>query len=198
MPTIDLYASDDVGTIDDGQFDVVTTDYAEVLVQLLPEGFAWNWKPNGFFDRMRYALAREFSRAERRARELLAEMNPRTADEMIGDWEAMLNITHSSTNLEARRVAVQAKFTARVGATGQAFILNLAGNLGYPNAEIRRYNDPFLCISECTHSLYGSEGGWIFAWTLIANDSTDNDVLLEELIAEYARRHEIANVEFPE
>lgn len=198
MPILDFYANDDTASIDDGQFDVVTEEYANVMVQLLPEGFAWNWKPNGIFDRLRRGLSREFSRVERRARELLLEINPRTADELIGEWEAMLDISNLSTDLDERRAAVHAKFTARVGATGELFILNLAGRLGYPDAEITHYNDPFVCISECTHSLYGSEGGWAFAWTLVTNGSTVNDVLLEELIANYARRHEIVNVQFPE
>lgn len=203
MPDVDIYALDESATIDDGFFDVVHKDYFQVLRQLLPQGFAWNIKPGGVMERLLCALGYEPARVERRAAELIEEADPRTTEELLPDWERIAGLpgacnTNPPTTLEGRRAALVAKLTERV-AESRTFFLALAAELGYPLAEIRHEHQPFQCgISRCGDPLQGWHGQWTYAWTLIANATTENDDTLRCLVLEYAQAHTTVLFEFPE
>lgn len=202
MPDVDMFASDDAATIDDGLFDVTTEDYAFSIEQLLPQGLAWNFKPGGVAKQLFRALGLEFSRIERRVRELIEEADPRTTQELLADWERVAGLPaiceggDAPTTIEGRQAALHTKLTARPSGNAP-FFLGIAESLGYPDAEIRYEGDPFLCTDPCTDGLYGHEGGWLYFWTLVANASGDNDATLQCLVRDYAQAHEITAVEFP-
>lgn len=201
MPDVTIYALDESATIDEGFFDIAADDYVATVVQLLPEGKWWNWKPGGVFERLIGAVSYEAARIERRVRDLIEETDPRTADEMLVDWERNYNIQgqceeDQPTTLEGRRLRLHGKVSAKIGETGEAFFLAMAARLGYPDAEIVRSADPFLCTSECTHALYGFEGGWLFHWTLVANDTTENDGVLQCLVLQHKKQRDYVSFDF--
>jgi uncharacterized protein YmfQ (DUF2313 family) len=202
MPAVELYATDEAASSDDGSFDIVTEDYAIVIPQFLPRGPAWNFKIGGIAHKLIRAISLELSRVERRGLELIEEMDPRTCQELLEDWERALGLPAlcqggtSPTSLDKRREAIHAKLTSRPFGNAP-FFLDLASKLGYPNAELRYEGDPLTCIDPCIDSLRGYEGGWLEAWTLVANTSTENDATLTCLVLDYAQAPEIVTVEFP-
>lgn len=176
-----------VPTIDPGE-------YERALVQLLPHGYAWNLDPDGIVRQLLAGLAVEFARVEERAAALIEEADPRTTDELLEDWERVLGLPEECgtppSTLAGRRLAAYTKLTSRpVG--NVPFFLAMAAKLGYPNAEIFRLFDPFTCVSECTHSLWGADGYWDSAWLFLFNDTTENDGTLQCLAQQYAQAHEI-------
>jgi uncharacterized protein YmfQ (DUF2313 family) len=192
----DFYGGEDNGSIDDGQFDVINDDYVPVIHQLLPKGRAWIFRPDGIAEKVIRALSWEPSRVERRARQLLSEFDPRTTEEMIGDWEELLDLTDPPTDLADRRLAAYTKFTKKfVG--NEPFFLAMANSLGYPSASIRHEGDPFTCVSDCTDSLRGFEGYWLDTWTLVTGGTTANDDTLEDLVNKYKQSQEIVLFEYP-
>lgn len=199
MP-IDIFALDDSASFDDGEFDVVNENFVPVINQLFPTGPIWTWRPGGVMEGLIRALSYEPSRVEQRALQLLSEMDPRTTEELIDDWESYLGLPGQNlnppTDLEDRQEAVHAKFTSRsVG--NEPFFLELADSLGYPSAEIRREGRPFRCGSSCGDSLRGYRGYWLDTWTLIANLSTANDETLQLFVNHYKQDQEIVLFEFP-
>jgi uncharacterized protein YmfQ (DUF2313 family) len=202
MPDVDFQSLDENATEDQGVFDVTTDDYCPTWPQLLPRGFAWKPKPGGIMDRLFCALAQEASRIERRGRDLIEEMDPRTTQELLEDWERVLAlpgpcVENPPTTVEGRRAAVHAKL-ANQQFSSRTFFLELAEDLGYPNATISSLHDPFICGgSVCGDPLQGHHGSWTYAWLFTANDTSENDEQLRCLIRESAQAHVIVHFDFP-
>ena len=202
MPDVDLFADDSAASYDFGFFDVTTQDYAHFLEQLSPHGNAWKVRPDGVLDRLRQSLGLEFSRVTRRSGDLLAELDPRTSEEMLGDWETDLGLPaiclggDPPTTVAGRQSAAFVKLTT-VAAGNEPFFLASAAALGFPGAEIVRYGDPFTCISDCTDALYGFEGGWLDHWDLVAHDVTgETGATLACLARDYAQAQETVRTIF--
>lgn len=202
MATVDLYALGYSGSIDDSPFDVVTSDYKYSLWQFLLQGLAWKPKPGGLMDKLFCALSYEPSRVERRALDLLEEYDPATMQELLEDWERVLNLpgdcVEPSTQTEDdRREAILAKLT-QSSASSEPFFLQLASDLGYASASIVHEHNPFECgVSACGDPLQHDEGGWTYTWTLIAGDTTPNDGILQCLIREVAQAHVTVHFVYP-
>lgn len=176
--------------------------YLAMFVKLLPTGHAWRLDPDGVVMKLLRGLAQECARVEQRARDLIEEMDVRTAtaEGLLPDWERVLGLPEKCgtppTTLDARRRAAHAKLTQRSVGT-VPFMLELAAKLGYPDAEILSANDPFVCTSECTHALYGADGFWDSTFLLLPNGTTENDGTLHCLVQQFAQAHEIAIFEEP-
>lgn len=177
----------------------VVEDYEQALVQLLPRGDAWNLDPEGVVRKLLRGLAVEPARVEDRLRQLLREIDPRTATELLEDWERVLGLPEKCgtppTSLDARRLAAFTKLTRRPSGN-IPFFLQMAADLGYPKAEIRRLYDPPACNGPCNQGLYDHEGFWSSAWAMLPWGTTENDGTLQCLVRKYAQAHEI--VVFPE
>jgi uncharacterized protein YmfQ (DUF2313 family) len=201
MPFVDIYGDDYIATLDDGIIDIVTEDYCEVLPKFLPKGRAWKIRPDGMMAKLFCALGYEFSRIERRGRDVLDEADPRTTQELLEDWERVLALPghcqNPPTTVEGRQAAIHAKLT-QLPPSSEADFLALAETLGYPDAEIRQEHDPFICgTSVCGDALKGHHGHWTYTWTLITNASGDNDSQLMCLMREAEKIHAIIIFEFP-
>lgn len=184
-----------------GSLDGPAQDYVTVLLQLLPNGFAWAIKQDPFFLALLRGLSREAARVEGRAIDLIAEADPRTTTELLSDWERVYALPEKCgtppATIEGRRAALHAKMSARsVG--NVPFFLELAANLGFPDAQVHRMYEPFVCTSECTDALYGVEGYWVNTFLLLPNDTNENDGTLRCLANAYKQAHEIAIFEPPE
>lgn len=79
--------------------------YARVLKALLPPGRVWRTDPDGTVSKLFLAAGDELERVELRARDLLEEADPRTANELLPDYERVLGLP-SDGSLEERRARV--------------------------------------------------------------------------------------------
>jgi uncharacterized protein YmfQ (DUF2313 family) len=139
-------------------------DYAEVLADLLPRGFAWPRDPDSVIQRVMRGLAEEFARVTARDCDLLAEAYPCGATETLPDWERITGLPDPCTGplptIQQRRAAVCAKLGAAGGADEEYF-KRLAAALGY-EIEIETFR-PFLAShNHANEPLYGPE--WAFVW----------------------------------
>ncbi len=201
MATVELFALDESATIDDALFDVTTEDYKPTVIQVLPDGLAWKPTPSGKMDKLFCAWSKEPSRVEKRGADLIEEMDVRTTEELLPDWERNLGLPGSCTNppttLDDRREAAHAKLTGR-DIRNEQFFLDLAADLGYPNASIRREHNPFqMGVSDMGDAFYSDGGHWTYTWTLILLTSTDNDGALQCQMRENAQAHEVVHFEYP-
>lgn len=111
-----------------------TGAWRDQLVQMLPRGRAWQAQPGSALDQLLHAIGDEFARAEARLTRLLDEADPRTALEMLGDWENTVGLPDQcfgiSENVQERQVAVAQRVTAS-GGQSRAYFTQLAAALGY-------------------------------------------------------------------
>lgn len=161
-------------------------DYSQPAVQLLPRGPAWTGpRLHSFLGR----VARELSRVEWRASRLIEEADPRTTQELLGDWEAFAALPDCGAvpeTVAGRQAVLVAKLTQNLSPRAATFIA-IAEALGYTGVQVVHNADPFTCISNCNDSLYG--GPWIFTWTLVVDASSDNDAALECLVRKLTPQH---------
>lgn len=147
-------------------------EYTKQLVALLPVGAAWPRDADSTLVRFLSAWAEEFARADGRLCDLLEEADPRTAVELIADWErvyALPECGRFSENLDQRRKVLHAKVTAKGGQSPDYFI-QLAARLGY-QITVEEYR-PFTAGSVAGDLL---TNGWEHAW-LVRVDSAAGSV----------------------
>ena len=88
-------------------------DLAQVMSDLLPQGWVWPRDPRSVQQRTLAGMAMEYSRLYVRDCDLLAEADPCNALETLSDWERVLGLPDPCTGpletLQQRRAAVCAK-----------------------------------------------------------------------------------------
>lgn len=129
-------------------------DYQRMLAGLLPRGPAWN---DQVVEHLVRAWAEEFARLDARIDVLIEEADPRTANEMIADWERVLGLPDKCTAdlglslIERRRLAWQ-KLT-ELGGQSRAYFIELAAKFGEPNVTITEFRQ-MTCNDDCNDALY--------------------------------------------
>jgi hypothetical protein len=83
---------------------VIAEVYARMLKALLPPG-RWRLDADGVLSKVFTATGDELARVDGRAQDLLRESDPRTADELLPDFERVLELSSDGT-LEERRARV--------------------------------------------------------------------------------------------
>lgn len=140
-------------------------DYATQLRSLLPRGLAWEMAPDGVLSGLLLALGQEFARIDARAGALLEEADPRTALELLPDWEQVAGLPDACTGapeeVYERQVALHQKLTG-IGGQSRADFVELAAGLGYA-IEIEEHR-PFMVGDRIESPLSGE--AWAFAWTV--------------------------------
>jgi uncharacterized protein YmfQ (DUF2313 family) len=139
-------------------------DYAQVLADLLPRGWAWPRDPRSTLMHVMRGLAGEFARIHARDCDLLAESYPGTATETLTDWERICGLPDPCTGpletLQERRWAILAKLASRGGQSRQYYI-DIAAAVGF-HITIQEF-EPFRVGRNVTgQAIYGLE--WIFVW----------------------------------
>lgn len=86
--------------------------YARMLKALLPPGKLWRLDPAATLSEVFLASGDELVRVEGRGRDLLRESDPRTADELLPDFERVLGLSSDGT-LAERRARVVALLVRR-------------------------------------------------------------------------------------
>lgn len=108
--------------------------YARQLKQLLPPGLLWRLDVDSWLSDLLFAIGQELARVDARAVDLLDEWDPRTAFELLADWERVLGLPEPGTALAVdtreRQIAVARKLVARGGQTA-AYFVELAARAGF-------------------------------------------------------------------
>lgn len=107
--------------------------YQRMLLKLLPPS-RW-WKGIGVVQKALLAAADELARVDARVRDLLEEADPRTANELLADYELELGLTASGTPSE-RRARIVALYIRRARFRPQDFLDVLAPLLGADAADL--------------------------------------------------------------
>lgn len=103
--------------------------YARMLAALLPPGKLWRLVGGSVLSAVFAACADELGRLDQRVTDLLNEDDPRTAVELLPDYERELDLVAASTTAE-RQANVVARTIARQGLRPADFQTALAGLLG--------------------------------------------------------------------
>ena len=133
-------------------------DYRGLLASLAPRGMALPLDETSTWQRLLGALAEELARVDARGDDLLREADPRSALEMLSDWERVCGLPDEctgdvATTLQERRAAVVARLTG-LGSQSLAYFQALVDVLGY-TVTIEEFR-PFICgRSRCGDILGG-------------------------------------------
>jgi uncharacterized protein YmfQ (DUF2313 family) len=145
---------------------LTAADYLYLSQNLLPNGPAWPREADAFATRLLDAWSQEFARIEARVDALIDEADPRTAIELLADWERNYGLPDEcfspSSTIAERRGRLLQKIAFQGGQSRQFFI-DFVAALGYPDATITEYK-PFNANSKCNAPL--NQGGWRYAWLL--------------------------------
>lgn len=114
----------------------ITADgFARMLKALLPPSKMWNLDPDSVLSLTLLASGDELVRVDGRGQDLLNEIDPRTTDELLPDFERMLGLVASGTEDE-RRARVIALLVQRQRFRPVDFQLTLATLLGQASADV--------------------------------------------------------------
>lgn len=146
------------------------SDYLQQLKDLLPRGRLWNAlrEEGKLFGQLLNALAQEFERVDAANNTLIDEADPRTALQLLPDWEAFVGLPDTCSGLgttnQQRRDALLEALTS-VGGQSRAYFIGLAEQLGFTDATIIEY-DPHTVDESVDAPIYGAD--WQFVWKLSA------------------------------
>ncbi|MDP2375301.1 YmfQ family protein [Reyranella sp.] len=148
--------------------------YAAQLQALLPTGAAWSREGGATLTRLLEALAFEMARLDIRVANLFEESDPRTAQEMIADWERVLGLpdpcTVAATTLAARQLIAWRKLAHQAGQT-PAFYIALAASIGM-TIEIFE-QDPDVDDHDPSLTALIGDNKWRFCWRVHVLTATD-------------------------
>jgi len=150
--------------------------YTRLLQALLPTGSVWPRGPEATLTKLLAAWAAELARVDERGDDLVDEADPRTAFEMLTDWERVCGLPgtchDTAEGLAQRRAAVSSRLTFR-GGQSRAFFLSLAASLGY-SVGIEEFR-PLRAGGLAGSRAYGE--GWAFAWRVRGPEASAISVL---------------------
>ena len=146
-------------------------DYQQLLMALLPSGDIWPREGESTLGLLLLALAEEMARVDARLADVLDEADPRTAWEMLLDWETALGLPDEcyddADTMAQRREAVIRKLTKR-GSQSRAFYIALAAEQGY-EIEIEEFG-VFRAGDPAGSPCNGED--WAYAWKVWAPETT--------------------------
>ena len=136
-------------------------DYLEKLQGLLPLGDAWPRDPEAVLTKLLRAWAEAFRSADERGDDLLQEADPRSALELLTDWERAAGLPNPcltiADTLQERRIVLVSRLT-EIGGQSREFFAGLAASIGYDGISIEEFR-PFICaLGRCGDSLGGTPG----------------------------------------
>ena len=146
-------------------------NYRDQIIKLMPSGAAWAFEEGSFAFRFCYAVADELSRVHLRTLALLKERDPRSALELLPEYEKMLGLPGDCADLADnpidRRSAIVAKIVADGGQSKKYFV-DIAANAGI-SITIDTY--PAVYIG-CDIGVELTNGPWLYTWKITTDDVT--------------------------
>lgn len=113
--------------------------YRQLLVSLLPKGRLWQPKDQPVFNDLLESAAQELCRVDDRRQQLLLEIDPRTTDEALDQWETFLGIPDECTpdgqTDDERRLQIVQKLT-NIGGLSKTFYEFIGAQLGFPTVVV--------------------------------------------------------------
>jgi uncharacterized protein YmfQ (DUF2313 family) len=114
---------------------VMADAYRRMMAALLPPGRLWRLVSDSFLSKVFAGCADELERLDARAADLLNEADPRTATELLSEYERELELDEASTTAE-RRARIEARRIARQRFRPQDFQTALAPLLGQDPGDV--------------------------------------------------------------
>lgn len=156
---------------------VMSERHLPALIQLMPQGVAWNYKAGSRLRELLRGVARTFGLVDVGYRSIIRQLDPNTVTFAVSDWERLLGISAGDLTLEERRVKILAALRTRGGQSGPYFKSVLEA-LGYQNIVITRLGNPFRSGDRIRKRLQGS--GWRYTFKISADSIPSLD---EEMMA---------------
>ncbi|WP_328184613.1 YmfQ family protein [Marinobacter sp. OP 3.4] len=152
--------------------DRLTADqYRNQLTALAPPGQALPDQSDSNWQQLLQALAEEYARLDGRLHDLVKEGNPESTNELLTDWERLLDLPGPCDSLpetiQERRLAAHGKLI-RVGGASPAYFIELAESLGY-QVTITEYRPFRAGFSAAGDSLTNEE--WLHHWMVNAAET---------------------------
>ncbi len=117
--------------------------YKALLINFLPKGLLWQPQEQPVFSDFLEASAQEFCRVDDRVKQMLLEIDPRTTDEALDQWESAMGLPDECTpdglSDDERRDQIVRKLTI-VGALSKTFYEQLILDLGFVATVENRVN----------------------------------------------------------
>ena len=146
--------------------------YRDQLMALAPLGAALSTQQDSVWVQLLQAMADELSRVDGRADDIMDEADPRTALEMLADWERVCGLpgacSQGSETIQERREAAHLILAAQ-GGQSAAYYEEIAASLGV-SASVEEFR-PF----RAGHSSAGdplTNGDWRYTWLMRAPATT--------------------------
>lgn len=145
-----------------------SVQYKAQLRALLPAGPAWDPELVPPLETILSGVSLELSRIDARAFDLLNEMDPAGASELVPDWEQVMGLPDpclgENPAFEDRRLAVHQRLVA-VGGQSRAYFIDIAIRQGYPLAGITERRAPRFGRSRFGAANFGTWAAQ-FMWIL--------------------------------
>lgn len=136
--------------------------YAELLHKLQPLGVIWPERGGGTLDGIYQALAQQLAQVDGRLVDLLGELDPDQAFEMLAEWESDLGIPEPCRTLAGpvpeRRAAILSKLKAEGAYNSRQWLVDLAAELGFVVTVAEFTPSEFLAGQSRAGDVI--EGGW--------------------------------------
>lgn len=186
----------------------VAADYIEALFDLLPIG-RW-WRKQDRTTRLAKfiaGLSPELARLHNLALSLIEEVDPRTVDQLLANWEEIYGLPdpcvpemYQPSTLQERREALHARWIATGGQSADYYAAVADALLGVPEGTVEVVELQYLpfrtSISRCGDRL--NQAGSQFIWTIKAPASTPaaKRAQLECMINRIKPSHTVAQYEY--
>lgn len=136
---------------------ITAAENLQQLLAMLPPGPAWPRQPGTVLYAQLENFADELARINLRIADLINEADPRTALDLLDDWERVAGlpdpcVTADDLTTERRQIALTSKLIMQGGQSRRYFI-DMAAALGYPGATIEEYR-PMTCNDTCNDALW--------------------------------------------
>ena len=152
--------------------DALIARYRSLLAGLLPRGIAWARQAGTVMSALLEGLAVEFARVEERSGNLVNEADPRTALELLAEWETLCGLpdvcTGEAETLAQRRAAVVGRLVA-LGGQSREYFEAVAAEIGY-QVSITEFR-PFRAGAAVAGDDL-TNGEWAFAWQVNAPETS--------------------------
>lgn len=197
---------------------MTSSAYLAQLRALMPPGEAWDTSPGSEMGAILSGISKEFVRVDTRAADLLRERHPRTAVELLPEWEAHYGVpTIPGSTIEQRQIIV-AWYHSHGGDIKMPHYAELAELFGY-TATIAGYTEA-MCEWYCCDDDFWEEPWlpasaglagagdtlaaedrllpWIWEVTITAIPAVLPAPTIEELINDLRPAHIHVNYRYPE
>lgn len=162
---------------------MTAADYLAQEQALLPQGAAWPRESDATLTKLLNAFADELARIDGRALTLIEEADPRTTNELLGDWERVAGLPDTcvaGTLGTAQRIAALVTKLTTVGGQSREYYIALAAKLGY-TITITEFV-PFTVASRIDTPIRGEL--WRFAWQVNAPLVTQTFFTMNSTVAD--------------